>query len=1018
LFRASSSFRITLLQGEASEESLVFDMTTVLDALTSKFLSKLGEIIENEVEMTCRVTKDIKRLKNNLEHFTAVREDAEALCMEDRVLHSWWKNISEVMFDVDDVIDVFMVHSQKLSQPPRLVCCNQSFLSCITTVSFDHNVAKRIKDINEKLGEIKRNREMFSLEVTRNQRFQITAVDRSQTSPVDELEVVGRDIKQAADEIIKMIVSDYHENRSILFGIQGMGGIGKTTLAQMIYNEQMIREKFQIHIWLCVSQSYTEVGLLRQAIRMAGATCDQLETKAELLPRLVDTINGKSVFLVLDDVWKSDVWIHLLQSPFLRGSSARILVTTRNLDVLDETHATYIHQVNKMKDHDGLQLLLKNSLAPFHERTSDFSDVGYEIVKKCDGLPLAIKVVSGVLSTKRTRVEWENIRDSRWSVHGLPRELGGPLYLSYRHLPSQLKQCFLWCALLPPNFVILRDAVAYWWVAEGFVTKEPGYSVHEIAEEYYLELIRRNLLQPRPEFVDKGESVMHDLLRSLGQYLSKDHSISMTSGMNETPPNLRRLVISSDLEEIPSIEEQNRMRSLLIFNNRNFQSLKVDIFRKLQHIRVLVLSGTGIQTIPESVGSLVLLRLLDISYTKINKLPESTGSLTSLEYLSLRGCNKLGSLPASLMRLSNITFLELEHTAIDHVPDGIAKFQQLYNLRGVFESSMGFRLDELQCLPNIQRLLVLKLEKATPGNALVLDKSRSLRELALSCTMATSTHDRTHYQTNDVERIQQVYEMLIPSPSLLYIYLNGFPGVRFPEWLALEPEHKLPNLAHMHLNECVSCLQLPPAGQMPELLVLQIRGADAVVTMGAEILGKGVTSRAAYFPKLELLHIIDMRNLENWSLNTGTLCDETEVKNQDYVLMPCLKRVLLLDCPKLKALPEDLHRIVNLRRIQIEGAHKVQEIVNIPEVVWLKVKNNLILRRISNLCRLQDLFAQDCPELEEADSLSSLKRLYMVDCLKAQQFWKCLPKKQDVLVHIATPGQEGRDIFPDESLYN
>ncbi|KAI5004730.1 hypothetical protein ZWY2020_031973 [Hordeum vulgare] len=851
-------------------------MGTILDALTFKFLTKLGQVIENEVVMTLSVNKDIKRLKNNLEHFSAIREDAEALAMEDKRIRAWWKNMSNVMFDVDVIIDLVMVHSQKLLLPPRSVYCNQSMISCFGKLSFDHRVARRIKDINEKLDEIKMNTEMFNLDRTTRQQFQVTIVDRRQTSSVDELEVVGTEIKQAVEDMVQMIVSGCRQNRSSVFGIQGMGGIGKTTLAQKIYNESLVREKFQVRIWLCISQSYTEIGLIKQAIRMAGEKCDQLETKTELLPLLVDSIKGKSVLLVLDDVWKSDVWIDLLLSPFMRALNFHVVVTTRNLDVLAEMHATYTHQVNTMNYHDGLDLLMKKSFQP-HEQISEFKTVGYEIVKKCDGLPLAIKVVAGVLSTKRTTAEWKSIRDSKWSICGLPKELGGPLYLSYSILPPQLKECFLWCALLPPNFEIHRDAVAYWWVAEGLVRKEHGFSIHEIAEECYLELVRRNLLQPIPRFVDKGESTMHDLLRSLGQYLTKDHSLFMNAESNNSMPNLRRLGISHDIEEIPPLEEHKCLRSLLIFNNKNFKSIRKDIFRKLEHIRVLVLSGTSIKDIPDSVGNLVLLRLLDLSYTEINKLPESTGRLISLEYLSLLGCHQLDSLPAGLIRLTNISFLQLEQTAVDHVPKGIAKFQQLYNLKGVFESGTGFRLDELRRLPNIQRLWVQKLEKAAPVGEVVLKNSHNLRELGLGCTVAR-TKERTRYQTSVVERIQQVYDMLIPSPSLVYIYLDGFPGVRFPEWLCSEPELNMPSLCHMHLNDCISCSELPPAGQMPELLVLQIKGADEVVTIGTELLGQGVRSAAAFFPKLELLHIISMCNLEKWSLDIKNMCDGMEEK--------------------------------------------------------------------------------------------------------------------------------------------
>ncbi|VAH56832.1 unnamed protein product [Triticum turgidum subsp. durum] len=900
-------------------------MGTVLDALTSKFLTRLSQLIEDEIVMTLSVKKDIKRLKKNLEHFRAVREDAEALAMEDRQIEAWWKNMSDVMFDVDVIIDLVMVQSQKFLLPARSLCFNQPMVSCFEKLLFDHKVARRIKDINEKLDEIKMNTEMFSLDRSIRQQFQVTTVDRNQTSPIDELEVVGREIKQSVDDIVQMIVSGCHENSTSVLGIQGMGGIGKTTLAQKIYNDQMIREKFQVHIWLCISQSYTETGLIKQAIRMAGEKCDQLETKTELLPLLMDTIKGKSVFLVLDDVWKSDVWIDLLLSPFMRALNFNILVTTRDLHVLSEMHATHIHQVNKMNYGDGLELLMKKSFQS-SEQICEFKNIGYDIVKKCDGLPLAIKVVAGVLSTKRTVAEWKSIRDSKWSIHGLPKELGGPLYLSYSNLPPQLKQCFLWCALLPPNFAIGRDDVAYWWVAEGFVRKEHDYSIHEIAEEYYLELIRRNLLQPIPMFVDKG-----------------------------------------------------------------------------------------IKDIPDSVGNLVLLRLLDLSYTEINKLPESTGRLISLEYLSLLGCRQLDSLPAGLMRLSNISFLQLDWTAIDHVPKGIAKFQQLYSLKGVFESGTGFRLDELRRLPNIQRLWVQQLEKAAPVGELVLKNSHNLRELRLGCTMG-STGERTRYQTGVVERIQQVFDMLIPSPSLVYIYIDGFPGIRFPEWLCSEPELNMPSLCHMHLNECISCSVLPPAGQMPELLVLHIKGADEVVTIGTELLGKGVRSAAAFFPKLELLRLVSMGNLEKWSLNIRNMCDDMEDNSQQLSLMPCLKRLLLFDCPKLRALPQDMYMIVNLKRIHIEGAHKLQEVVDLPAVVWLKVMNNTCLRRISNLCKLQDLFAQDCPMLDHTENLCSLKRVYMIDCLHAQVFRNCLAEEeQGILVHVAT---DGHNIFPDESLYN
>lgn len=992
-------------------------MATVLDCLVSSSLRKLTQLLEEEVVMTLYVGRDIKKLKQNLECFRAVRQDAEDQAMRDASINLWWKRISDVMFNVDDVIDLFMVHSHM-----RHRSSSYCFMfSCFAKLLDDHRVATRIRSINIELDDIRRTSEMFTPGILRSPQPQIKSVNTSQTAPIVEPGLVGAAIRRDVDSIVDEILTRCHNKQPSVLGLEGMGGIGKTTLAQKIYNDQRILGRFQIHIWLCISETYNETELLKQVIRMAGGNYDKEESNAELLPILRDTIKGKSVFLVLDNMLQPDVWINLLQSPFYGALIACILVTTRSKEVLQRMHAAYTHYVKRMGEDDGLMLLMKDSFPP---SGIIFKELGRAIVKKCDGLPLAIKVVAGVLSTRRTAAEWKSIRDSKWSVQGLPKELGDALYLSYSNLPPQLKQCFRWCALLPPNFVIRRDAVAYWWATEGFVREEHVNSIYETAEGYYLELIRRNLLQPKPEFIDKGESTMHDLLRSLGQHLTKDHSLFMNVKNDHSLfmnvensgalPNLRRLGISNAVEELPALHDHKCLRTLVVFDNKNFKSVHTDILGMLQHIRVLILCGTGIQYIPESVGNLVLLKLLDLSFTEIKKLPESTGNLISLEYLRLCGCHELHSLPATLMRLHKISYLELEHTALDHVPKGIANFQQLYNLRGVFESGSGFRLDELRRLPNIQRLWVEQLEKAEPRGELVL-KNSSLRELGLGCTFGMSTHDRTCYEANEIERIQKVFDMLIPSLSLVYIFLVGFPGTMFPEWIRSEPELHMPNLCHMHLCDCMSCSELPPAGQIPLLQVLKIEGADAVKTIGAGLLGRGVGSPPVFFPDLVLLLIIRMCNLERWSLDTGNPCDNIEGNSQHLSLMPKLDRLLLLDCPKLEALPPGFFK--NLKRIHIEGAHKLQEVVDLPEVVWLKVKNNSCMKKISNLFNLQDLFAQDCPALDQAENLLSLKRVYMVGCQHEQQFKRCLVpgEEQGVLVYVAA---DGHNIFPDESLYS
>lgn len=123
------------------------------------------------------------------------------------------------------------------------------------------------------------------------------------------------------------------------------------------------------------------------------------------------------------------------------------------------------------------------------------------------------------------------------------------------------------------------------------------------------------------------------------------------------------------------------------------------------------------------------------------------------------------------------------------------------NLRSVFQDGTGgFRLDELDSLSKIRRLLLIKLEKASPPASPVLCNKRQLKELGLTCTMGEEADCRTSYEDSEVKNIEEIYNKLCPSRNLQYIFIDGFPGDAFPKWLSSEPQDTLPNLAHLHFN--------------------------------------------------------------------------------------------------------------------------------------------------------------------------------------------------------------------------
>ncbi|XP_066316128.1 probable disease resistance protein At1g12290 [Miscanthus floridulus] len=175
----------------------------------------------------------------------------------------------------------------------------------------------------------------------------------------------------------------------------------------------------------------------------------------------------------------------------------------------------------------------------------------------------------------------------------------GLLYWSYRDLSSELKQCYLFCSIFRASSQIHKDAISYWWAAEGLVSHD--------------DLVRRNLLQLHPSYLDKSRSTTHDLLRSLSQYLSKDESMFIDARtITDSVSMLRHVGIANVGERLPAaLKKIVRLRTLALFNSPNFSIINGELFRRLKHLHILILSETSIRAVPKSVKNSVHLRVLD-----------------------------------------------------------------------------------------------------------------------------------------------------------------------------------------------------------------------------------------------------------------------------------------------------------------------------------------------------------------------------------------------------------------------
>ncbi|KAL0927255.1 hypothetical protein M5K25_001418 [Dendrobium thyrsiflorum] len=734
-------------------------------------------------------------------------------------------------------------------------------------------------------------------------------------------------------------------------------------------------------VWVCVSQTYSETELLKQIIRGAKGSYENAKTKAELQPFLRDSVvSGKNLFLVLDDVWRADVWVNLLRAPLYNANtSVRVLVTTRYEDVAKDMEAKHIHPVMNLSMESSWEMLRKRLFSEEQEELANgLKELGFLIVERCGGLPLAIKAISGVLSRKeRSKKEWEKIlRNDAWSISKLPKELRGALYLSFEDLPSHLKQCFLYFSLFPEDAELSRRDFTRLWVAEGFVAEQQDSLMEDSGEEYFNELLRRNLLLPDSSNFLGNTCKMHDLTRSLTLFLSKEESsfgdFNLRNSIKST--KLRRLSVAHEekaVDILDSVAEPKALRTLLA--SKSDLILDDERLRRLSHLRVLHIKKTKIQILPDSIGILVHLRYLDLDGTDIRAIPESIKHLTNLQFFNIRACKYLTQLPSGITQLHNLRRLGLFKTPLSFIPKGIGKLQKLNDLSGfvVANNESSSKLEELNSLKQIRMLSICNLERAQSG-AIILRHLPCLSDLKLYFSENSSEPNE-----EDKLAVEKLFDELVPPRSLEELKLIGFYGCRFPNWMSFSSfETFVPFLTRLEFGDIPSITVLPPLGQLPELKLLTIRNASELKKIGPEFLGVGVNlSTMIAFPKLELLNIHDMPMLEEWSFGAQVEDNASPMVK----LLPCLRELSISDCPLLKQLPKDLNHSA-MKSLCIEKANSLKSVDDLPtETEELQLVDNQNLEKIYCLPTLKRLLVINCEALSCVENLDSLQELILFD---------------------------------------
>ncbi|XP_064998323.1 putative disease resistance protein RGA3 [Musa acuminata AAA Group] len=1009
-------------------------MAVVLDAFISGLVGTLKDMAKEEVDLLLGVPGEIQKLQRSLRNIHSVLRDAEKRRIEDEEVNDWLMELKDVMYDADNLLDECRMEAEKWtpreSDPKPSTSCGFPICACFREVKFRHAVGVKIKDLNGRLEEISARRSKLQLHVSAAEPRVVPRVSRI-TSPVMESDMVGERLEEDAEALVEQLTKQDPSKNVVVLATVGIGGIGKTTLAQKVFNDGKIKASFRTTIWVCVSQEFSETDLLRNIVKGAGGSHGGEQSRSLLEPLVEGLLRGNKFLLVLDDVWDAQIWDDLLRNPLQGGAAgSRVLVTTRNAGIARQMKAAYVHEMKLLPPEDGWSLLCKKATMNAEEErdAQDLKDTGMKIVEKCGGLPLAIKTIGGVLRDRGlNRSAWEEVlRSAAWSRTGLPEGVHGALYLSYQDLPSHLKQCFLYCVLFPEDYEYRWSGIVRLWIAEGFVEARGDVSLEETGEQYYRDLLHRSLLQSQPSDLDYDEySKMHDLLRSLGHFLTIDESLFISDVQNEwrsgaAPMKLRRLSIvateTTDIQHIVSLTKQHEsVRTLLVEGTRNNVEDIDDCLKNLVRLRVLHLMHTKIEILPHYIGNLIHLRYLNVRHSHITELPESICNLTNLQFLVLRDCGQLTQIPLGIDRLFNLRSLDCSGTRLESFPYGIKRLKHLNELQG-FVVNTGNGMCPLEVLGGLQELRYLSVDRlemtymeAEPRrDTSGLKGNRKLKKLLLSCSSTSTSDGHTEEQ---IERIAKVLDVALhPPSSVVWLRLENFFGLRYPSWMASASiSSLLPNISRLELIHCDQWPLLPPLGKLPSLEFLHIVGARAVTTIGPEFFGceaaatgherernskrpsSSSTSPPSLFPKLRKLELWNMTNLEVW----------------DWVAegfaMRRLDKLFLVNCPKLKSLPEGLIRQATcLTTLDLTNVCALKSIRGFPSLKELSIIGKSDLEIVTDLTALELLklgrFLLPCNHLPEwlADCLACFTTLQRLDVRGTTQLLRrCLQNGAD-----------------------
>ncbi|KAL6012222.1 hypothetical protein ACLOJK_002700 [Asimina triloba] len=920
------------------------------DAAVNILFQNLNTFLIQEASLLGGARSNFEDIKKELDSMRSFLRDADRRKDDNEGLRTWVGQVRDATYNVEDIIDEF-TYRTNVVQRGEFTSYILQVIRLPEIIFRRHQLATRLQDLKCQIATISGRKDQYQLSRIEDGSPLYTATEKWQHRDGTALfmhssQIVG--LAKKINELVKWLKWD--DPRRAIIAVVGMGGLGKTTLVAQTYKNGIVKKHFDCSVWVSVSQSYSVEELLQSIIKdlfqenkVEPPSDLKSMNRRQLLKIVHEQLTMKRYFIILDDVWRLEAWRELNVAFPQNSHGSRIIITTRNVNVASGLgDASCVYPLKPLQGNEAWNLFGKNAFWK-EPCPKELEPLAQSILKKCQGLPLAIVSMGSLLSLREKTVpEWDRVLNnlSRQLSHNSELEpIKHILLLSFYDLPYNLKHCFLYCCIFPEDYLIYRKRLIRLWVAEGFVEDEGGITMEEVAEDYLKELVHRNMLQVvKTNHFGRFKSFrVHDIVREVALSVSQEEKFCMIyngqqlSGHEE----FRRMSIYNIGENAQLQMNLSSMRSLLVFDKTlSFLSSFNMMSSSFRLIRVLHLEGVPIKSLPDEVANLFNLRYLSLRGTEVTELPKSLGKMQNLQTLDLIN-TKLEMLPSGIVKLRKLRHLfclrliDSEYKSFHFwesfkFPPQLCQITSLQSLQ-IIEADGEI----VRSIGNLTQLRSLCIAKVRADNGAELCASISkMKHLATLAIVANSEEE-----TLELEALSTS-----PPPLLQKLLLQGHLE-KVPQWLC-----SLANLTQLQLfwsrvreEERHGLLLMLQA--LPNLKFLSLREAYD---------GQQLCFQDGWFPKLKTMRLWDFTQLRRVVIEKGA--------------MPSLRDLRLDSCRELKMLPEGIEHMVKLHQLLLkempsefverlrarDGNNERQKVAHIPIIQsqW-KIGNELKFERLS-----------------------------------------------------------------------